>query len=109
MLKGKIQICFNKQREDSGTFYDANAIRCLTFRFREDGYYLGFLEKSVEINKYILFEEYSLDVIFPSINNDVLLQYKNQIENQIEIPICLGDKVIGRGSLLEWEIKDDFL
>jgi len=61
MLKSKIKICFNHEREDKGDFYYCSAVRSLTFKFTDNEYYLGFIQNTKNIDKYILYQEYLVE------------------------------------------------
>lgn len=105
MVKSKIQICFDRERVDKGSFYDVAFVRSLNFKFGENGYYLGFLDKPAEeIKRFYLYQDYVVDIKFPSINYEEFLDYEKIIETKESVPICLGKEVIGKGLFLEWEI-----
>lgn len=106
MLKSRIQICFNHEREDKGDFYYCSAVRSLTFKFADSEYYLGFIQNTKSIDRYFLYQEYILEAIFPSIEAPVFSDYQKKLENNNKFPICLGKKIIGEGIFLEWEFME---
>ncbi len=105
MLKGKIQICFDMERQDGGDFYYVSAVRNLTLKFGEGKYYTGFLNKLEKVDKFMLFKKYIVEAVFPSIDNDIFEKCKDKIQNQEELPICFGQRSIGTAILMNWILE----
>lgn len=101
MLKGKMKICFDKEREDGGDFYLS---QILTFKFREYGYYMGRVATQNKGYKFMLYQDYIADVEFISIEQKELNECEEMLILKEELPICVGVKTIGKGILLSWEL-----
>lgn len=99
MLKGQIQICFDRKREDGVDFYLSPI---LTFKFGEYGYYMGRLTTQNKDDKFMLHQNYIVDVEFLSIDQKELIECEEMLKLKKELAICVGAKTIGKGVLLDW-------
>lgn len=105
MLKSKIEIMFYPNNTiTQGIFsYSADYMRSVTFRFGKDDFFIGFIERNIDIKEYIFDEKYLLVILFPSIDFAFYNKYKTIWEKNGEIGICSGKKNIGIGKMRSWE------
>jgi hypothetical protein len=75
----------------------------MTFRFAPDEYSFGFLagtESIDETEKYMLYKEYDVDLVFPFMEEKTFDKYKETIKD--ELPLCYGSRIIGKGKITDW-------
>jgi hypothetical protein len=95
-------ICFNQERKDRGECYYWSVVKCMTFRFEPDVYYIGFSvdPNSFESNhKFMLYQEYNVDYFFPSILERTISNFENTIKHDILIH---SGEIIGKAKVEDW-------
>jgi hypothetical protein len=107
MLLCNITICFNVERKNGYEYYGWAAARCMTFRFEPNVYFIGFAVDYFshdENYKIMLYQEYNVDYIFPSINENTFRNFEYTINHDLLIH---GGEIVGKAKVEDWVFVED--